>query len=106
MGVIAALETLKRKGLKIEIYTDSQYIVRAIKEGWLNNWLKKGFKKVKNKDLWTRYYELSKDHEITFNWVKGHDTNIMNNRCDFLATTAADNGPYLVDEGYESGMYS
>lgn len=106
MGVIAALETLKRKGLKIEIYTDSQYIVRAIKEGWLSNWLKKGFKKVKNKDLWTRYYELSKDHEITFNWVKGHDTNIMNNRCDFLATTAADNGPYLVDEGYESGMYS
>ena len=102
MGVIAALEALKRTGLHITIYTDSQYIVKAIKEGWLNKWLATNFAKgKKNKDLWVRFYNLYKQHHINFVWVKGHADNMFNNRCDVLATTAADGDNLLVDEGYE-----
>jgi len=102
MGVIAALEALKKKGLSITIYTDSQYIVKAINEGWLNKWLATNFAKgKKNKDLWVKFYNLYKEHQIKFVWVKGHADNAFNNRCDVLATTAADGGNLLVDEGYE-----
>ena len=102
MGVIAALEALKKTGLQITIYTDSQYIVKAINEGWLNNWLATNFAKgKKNKDLWVKFYNLYKQHKIKFVWVKGHADNAFNNRCDVLATTAADGKDLLVDEGYE-----
>ena len=102
MGVIAALEALKRPGLDITIYTDSQYIVKAIKEGWLNKWLATNFAKgKKNKDLWVKFYNLYKQHHINFVWVKGHAENAYNNRCDILATSAADGKDLLVDEGYE-----
>ncbi len=103
MSVIAGLEALTRKGLDIEIYSDSQYVVKAVKEGWLNNWIKTNFKGgKKNPDLWRRYHELAKGHKIRFHWVKGHDSNPYNNRCDELATAAADGNNLLVDEGYES----
>ena len=102
MGVIAALEALKKHGLNITIYTDSQYIVKAINEGWLNKWLATNFAKgKKNKDLWVKFYNLYKEHKIKFVWVKGHADNPFNNRCDVLATTAADGKDLLVDEGYE-----
>lgn len=102
MGVIAALEAMKRPGLNITIYTDSQYIVKAINEGWLNNWLATNFAKgKKNKDLWVKFYNLYKQHRIRIVWVKGHADNPYNNRCDQLATSAADGGNLLVDEGYE-----
>lgn len=102
MGVIAALEALKKPGLNITIYTDSQYIVKALNEGWLNKWLATNFAKgKKNKDLWVRFYNLYKQHQIKFVWVKGHAENALNNRCDVLATTAADGKNLLVDEGYE-----
>jgi len=102
MGVIAALEALKKPRLNITIYTDSQYIVKAINEGWLNKWLATNFAKgKKNKDLWVRFYNLYKQHQIRFVWVKGHATNPYNNRCDVLATTAADGSNLLPDEGYE-----
>ena len=102
MGVIAALEALKKPRLNITIYTDSQYIVKAVKEGWLNKWLATNFAKgKKNKDLWVRFYNLYREHSIKFVWVKGHAENRHNNRCDVLATTAADGKDLLVDEGYE-----
>lgn len=102
MGVIVGLEALKKPGMKIIAYTDSQYIVKAIKEGWLNKWLATNFAKgKKNKDLWVRFYNLYKQHTINFVWVKGHADNPYNNRCDQLATTAADGKDLLVDEGYE-----
>ncbi|HLO81810.1 MAG TPA: ribonuclease HI [Chitinophagaceae bacterium] len=103
MGVIAGLEALTRKGLDIEIYSDSQYVVKAVQEGWLDNWMKTNFKGgKKNPDLWRRYHELAKGQKIRFHWVKGHAENPYNNRCDELATMAADGGNLLVDEGYES----
>ncbi|MGZ5190557.1 MAG: ribonuclease HI [Flavisolibacter sp.] len=102
MGVIAALEAMKKTGLKITIYTDSQYIVKAIQEGWLNKWLATNFAKgKKNKDLWVRFYDVFKKHQVKFVWVKGHANNQFNNRCDELATSAADGKNLLIDEGYE-----
>jgi ribonuclease HI len=107
MGVIAALEALKKPGLNITVYTDSQYIVKAIKEGWLNKWLATNFAGgKKNKDLWVKFYNLYKQHHIKFVWVKGHADNVHNNRCDVLATTAADGKNLLVDEGYEMDINS
>ena len=102
MGVIAALEALKKPGLNLTIYTDSQYIVKAINEGWLNKWLATNFAKgKKNKDLWVKFFNLYKEHKIKFVWVKGHADNPFNNRCNVLATTASAGNNLLVDEGYE-----
>lgn len=101
MAVIAGLEALKKEGLDITVYSDSQYIVKAIEEGWLEKWVKTNFKGgKKNKDLWMRFYELSKKHTLRFVWVRGHAENTYNNRCDILATTAADRSDLIVDEGY------
>ncbi len=102
MAVIAALEALKKNELELTIFSDSSYVVKAVMEGWLKNWIKTNFKGgKKNSDLWLRYHELSKKHQIHFKWVKGHAENAMNNRCDELATQAADGKNLIVDEGYE-----
>ena len=103
-AVIAALEALNREGLNIMVYSDSQYVVKAVKEGWLKKWIATNFSGgKKNKDLWMRYHQLSLKHNISFVWVKGHAENVYNNRCDVLATTAADGRNLQVDQGYESG---
>jgi len=102
MSVIAALESLTRTGLNIEIYSDSKYVVQAVSERWLDKWIATDFKGgKKNRDLWTRYYKISRAHQIKFIWVKGHASNPFNQRCDELATSAADNGPLIEDTGYE-----
>ncbi|MEO7315211.1 MAG: ribonuclease HI [Ginsengibacter sp.] len=102
MAVIAALEALKKTDLQIDIYSDSKYVVQAVMDGWLKNWIRTDFKGgKKNKDLWYRYHDLSKNHKIRFHWVKGHASNIMNNRCDELATEAADSGNLIEDHGFE-----
>jgi ribonuclease HI len=103
MAVIKALEALKKPGQHLTIYSDSQYVVKAVNEGWLRNWLRIDFKGKKNKDLWLRYHQLAKAHTIRFVWVKGHADNPLNNRCDELATAAADGNHLLVDEGFEKG---
>ena len=103
MSVIAALESLTRTGLNIQVFSDSKYVVRAVSEKWLDNWIRTDFKGgKKNKDLWVRYHKLAKDHEIRFTWVKGHASNPYNQRCDELATTAADGGGLIEDVGYTS----
>ncbi len=101
MAVIAGLEAMKRTGLNITVYSDSQYIVKAVKEGWLSNWSKINFQGKKNKDLWLRFHELATDQHLKFVWVKAHAENVHNNRCDELATAAADSRNLLVDEGYD-----
>ncbi len=103
MGVIAAIESLKRINIPLTIYSDSKYIIDSVEKRWLDGWIKTDFKGgKKNKDLWTRYYHLSRNFKIKFVWVKGHADNPFNNRCDELATGAADGGNLLVDVGYES----
>jgi len=102
MAVIAGLEALKKGGLKITIYSDSQYVVKAWEQGWLKNWIATDFKGgKKNKDLWLHFYELAKKNTLRFVWVRGHADNPYNNRCDELATAAADNGPLHVDKIFE-----
>jgi ribonuclease HI len=102
MAVITGLKALKKEGMNITIYTDSQYVSKAIEEGWLNNWIKTNFKKgKKNVDLWKEYYQLAQKHRIKFIWIRGHADNPFNNRCDELATAAADGDHLLIDEGYE-----
>lgn len=101
LAVIVALEALTREGLSITIYTDSQYVVNSVEKGWLWSWVKKGFKDKKNKDLWMRFIPLYKKHKVQFRWVKGHADNPLNNRCDELATAAADSNHLLIDSGFE-----
>ncbi|MDL2249279.1 ribonuclease HI [Lachnospiraceae bacterium PF1-21] len=100
LGVIKGLEALNRP-CEVEVYSDSQYVIKAFNEGWLANWLKTDWKKgkVKNIDLWKRLLAATENHQITWNWVKGHDGHPQNERCDELATTAADGDNLLVDEG-------
>lgn len=104
MAVIKALEALTKKNIAVTIYTDSKYVVDSIEKKWLNNWISTNFKGgKKNKDLWMQYYKLSQQFNITMQWVKGHANNPYNNRCDELATQAADNKAHLlIDEGYEN----
>jgi len=105
LGVIVALESLTKKNIRLTIYTDSQYIVNSIEKKWLDGWIRNNFAGgKKNKDLWMRYHKLSKDYSIRFVWVKGHADNPHNNRCDVLATTAADGRNLLIDEGYEAAQ--
>jgi ribonuclease HI len=102
MAVIAAVEALKKTDLELQIFSDSNYVVKAVMDKWLDKWIRTNFKGgIKNSDLWLRYHSLSKNHHIHFKWVKGHAENPMNNRCDELATEAADGKHLLVDEGYE-----
>ncbi|MBQ5361642.1 MAG: ribonuclease HI [Lachnospiraceae bacterium] len=94
MGVIAALEALRRP-CQIDLYTDSQYVVNAFEKGWIRNWQKNGWKTaskepVKNKELWERMLKAASCHDLTFHWVKGHAGHPENERCDKLATEAAD----------------
>ncbi|MEZ5046456.1 MAG: ribonuclease HI [Chitinophagaceae bacterium] len=101
LAVIKALEAITREGVEIVIYSDSKYVVEAVEKKWVWDWLRKGFKGKKNEDLWRRFLLSYKKHIIRFVWVKGHATNKENNRCDELATLAADGNYLLIDEYYE-----
>ena len=101
MAVIAGLEALKKDGVKVCVYSDSQYVVKAVELGWLKKWVATRFSGgKKNQDLWMRFYKLSQKHQIRFKWVKGHADNPYNNRCDELATTAADGRHLQEDSGF------
>lgn len=103
MAVIVALQSLTKTAIPVTIYTDSKYIVDSVQKGWLQNWIKTDFKGgKKNKDLWLQYHEVSMLYQVRFVWVKGHADNAMNNRCDELATQAADGKQLLIDTVYES----
>ena len=101
-AIIAGLESITKRELPVTIYSDSQYVVNSINKGWLNTWMKTNFKGgKKNPDLWKRYHALAKDFTINIVWVKGHADNEFNNRCDELATAAADGKNLDVDAEYE-----
>jgi len=102
MAVIVALEALKKEGEQVTVYTDSRYVADAIEKKWLFGWIKKGFKKVKNPDLWMRFYQIYRNHQVKFIWVKGHADIPENERCDRLAVQAASGKNLLIDEGYEN----
>jgi len=102
LAVIVALEQIKQKPSKVQIFSDSKYVVDAVEKKWLFNWEKKGFAKKKNIDLWKRFLKIYREHEVVFHWVKGHAGNPLNERCDQLAVAAAENRKLSIDEGFES----
>lgn len=94
MGPIAGLEALRRP-CEVDLYSDSRYLIDAFEKGWIDNWLRNGWKTagkdpVKNRDLWERLLAAKETHTVRFHWVKGHDGHPENERCDDLATAAAD----------------
>ena len=106
LAVVVALEALLRP-CEVEVHSDSQYVVNAFNQHWVEGWLKRGWKNsnkqpVKNVDLWQRLLDAKKPHTVSWHWVKGHAGHSLNERCDQLATEAADglNGPLLDDEGF------
>lgn len=106
LGAITALEALKRP-CSVVVYSDSQYVVNAFNQHWVDGWLKRGWKNaqkqpVKNVDLWKRLLEAKRPHEVEFVWVKGHAGHPENERCDQLATAAADGNNRITDEGFVS----
>ena len=102
MAVIVSLEAMKLPHLDISIFTDSKYVCESVEKKWVFAWAQKGFKDKKNPDLWRKFLELNKLHTIKFHWVKGHAGNPLNERCDQLATAAADGNNLLIDTAYEN----
>lgn len=101
MAAIKALEALT-KPCEVTLYSDSKYLVDAFEKGWIANWQKNGWKKsgkspVKNEDLWQRLLRAMGPHDVRYVWVKGHDGHPQNERCDQLATAAADGADLLED---------
>jgi len=97
MEMTAAIVALKElsQPYQVTLTTDSQYLVKGMTE-WIHNWIKKGWltaskQPVKNKELWQELHNLSKQHKITWVWVKGHAGHPENERCDQLANEAMDN---------------
>lgn len=102
LAVIVGLEAIKRPCHAVTVFSDSKYVVDSIKKGWLNNWIKKGFKGKKNIDLWKRYILVSQSHTVNFEWVKGHAGNKYNERCDQLAVAASKKAKLLIDHEFET----
>ncbi len=101
MAAIVGLEALNRP-CEVELYSDSKYVIDAFNQNWIDGWIQKGWKRgknepVKNVDLWKRLLKAKAPHQVTFIWVKGHDGHPQNERCDVLATTAADGEELLED---------
>ena len=104
MAAIAGLEALIRP-CEVDLYSDSAYLVNAFNKNWIDGWIKKNWKRgknepVKNVDLWKRLLVAKKNHNVKFIWVKGHNGHPQNERCDILATNAADGSELFVDEGF------
>lgn len=106
LAVIQALRQLKTNQLNIVVFSDSKYVCDAINKNWLEGWIKKGWVKVKNVDLWKEFLPLFRHYKPQFRWVKGHAGNIENERCDELATAAAKSTPLKKDLGYLNSISS
>ncbi len=104
MAVIVGLEALKFPNSPVTIYSDSKYVIDSVDKGWLWGWVKKGFKKKKNSDLWKRFIPAYKKHKVKFVWVKGHAGVEENEVCDQLAVNAAMGGNLLIDTAFEEGI--
>ena len=109
MELMAAVEALKllKEQCKVDLYSDSKYLTDAINKGWLESWMKNGWRKadkkpVLNIDLWEEILKLTENHSVNFIWVKGHAGNKYNEICDSLAVNAYTNAAEYVDENYEN----
>lgn len=104
LGVIAGLEAVNRP-CTVDVYSDSQYVVKAFNDHWIDGWLRRSWKNaskqpVKNVDLWKRLLAAMEPHDVIYHWVRGHAGHAENERCDALATAAADGDDLSIDEGF------
>lgn len=104
LAVIDALNSLKVP-CQVELYSDSRYVIDAINQCWLDNWVSRNWKMntsspVKNVDLWKMFLEAKAPHDIEFIWVKGHASNKYNNLCDKLAVDARSSSVLETDTGF------
>jgi len=99
LAVIVGLEALKIPGSNVVIYTDSKYVADSVEKRWVFSWEKNGFKKKKNPDLWIRFLNIYRKHNVKFVWVKGHANNVENETCDRLAVAAYKTPPLSIDTG-------
>ena len=100
-AVIDALEKLKKKPMDVLVISDSKYVIEAVNKKWVFGWQKKNFKGKKNPDLWKRFLKIYPQHNVQFQWVKGHNDHPQNERCDQLAVTAAKEMAIEQDTYYE-----
>jgi ribonuclease HI len=106
LAAVVALETLKEP-CAASVHSDSRYLVDAMTKGWLLSWKRRGWTRgpkrepLKNADLWQRLDLAVARHQVAWHWVRGHAGHPLNERCDALATRAADRGPHLVDAGFD-----
>lgn len=101
LAVITGLEAIKSPNQQVTIFSDSKYVIDAIEKRWVNGWVAKGFAGKKNKDLWMRYLNIAKMHNIKFVWVRGHNGHPENERCDQLAVAAGKQKDLLIDSVFE-----
>lgn len=102
LAVITGLEAIKKEGIPVTIYSDSEYVVNAVEKGWIWGWEKKNFSNRPNADLWKRYIPLHKKFNPKFIWIRGHAGHPENERCDYLAVKAASGTNLMVDHNYET----
>ena len=100
MAVIVGLEALKIPNSQVIVYTDSQYVANAVEKGWVFSWEKKNFVGKKNPDLWKRFLSVYRCHSVNLKWIRGHDGDKENERCDRLAVAAAQKPNLQEDDGY------
>lgn len=102
LAVVVALQQLKKPNTQVNIYTDSKYVCDAIEKKWVFGWKQKNFAGKKNGDLWNEFLKIYAQHQVKMHWVKGHAGHPGNERCDQLATAAADDRANLmIDHIYE-----
>ncbi|MDB9821611.1 ribonuclease HI [Flavobacteriaceae bacterium] len=104
LAVIEALEMLKQRPMDVLVFSDSKYVIEAVDKKWVFGWVKKQFKGKKNPDLWKRFLAIYAQHNVRFQWVKGHNDHPQNERCDYLAVTAAKNMAVEHDRYYEQSV--
>jgi len=100
LAVITGLEALKKPGSNVTVYTDSKYVADAVEKGWLFRWESKSFRKIKNPDLWIRFLNIYRKHNVKFLWIKGHSGHPENEICDRMAVEASCKKDLQEDEGY------
>jgi len=101
LAVITGLASIKNPAQDIMIQSHSKYIIDSVEKKWVFNWVRTNFKGKKNKDLWLRFLEVYKQHQIRFTWVKGHNGHTENERCDELAVQASKQKNLLTDANFE-----
>ncbi|MFC5283839.1 ribonuclease HI [Pedobacter alpinus] len=101
MAVCVGLESIKSLNQEVTVVSDSKYVIDSVEKKWVFGWVKKGFAGKKNKDLWLRFLQSYKLHQVKFIWVKGHAGHPENERCDELAVIASKSKDVGIDSVFE-----